>query len=44
MPARENIEGEERPWASIIARAPLHPQSEREAVPAITRAIWATDE
>lgn len=44
IPARENMEGEDKPWASIIAKAPLQPQSEREVEPATTRAIWATDE
>lgn len=44
MPAREKRVGEERPWASIIARVPFQPQVLREAVPATIKPMWATEE
>ena len=44
IPARENRAGEDSPWASIIAKAPFHPQEESEVTPAIARPMWATDE
>lgn len=33
-----------RPWASIMVRAPSHPHSELDITPAVSRAMWATDE
>ena len=43
-PARENRAGEESPWASIIARAPFHPQEDIDVIPAIANPMCATDE
>ena len=43
-PASENKAGEERPWASIIAKAPAQPQEVIERVPAIISPICATEE
>ena len=44
MPARENRAGEDSPCASIMAKAPFHPQGDMEVIPAIARPMWATDE
>lgn len=44
IPARENIAGEDRPWANIIVKAPLQPHVEREAIPAMASPMWATEE
>lgn len=44
IPAKENMAGEERPWANIMAKAPFQPQVESEAIPAIARPMWATEE
>lgn len=44
MPARENRAGDESPWASIMARAPLQPHVDMDVIAAITSPIWATDE
>lgn len=44
IPARENMAGDERPWASIIARVPCQPQMVMEAIPATAKPMWATEE
>lgn len=42
--ARTNNIGEMRPWASMVVRAPAHPNLERDRTAAKNRPICATDE
>lgn len=44
MLARANIHEEHRPWASIIVRAPCHPQVVFDIMPPVARPMWLTEE